>query len=72
MSDILTHTLYNLYNAPDGFCFDLLCSDEPIVDDAESAAFNAESRVSFYFTKVYNFYFINITIYSVVMQRLRV
>ncbi|CAK1546529.1 unnamed protein product, partial [Leptosia nina] len=46
MSDIMTHTLYNVYNAPDGFCFDFLCNDEPIVDDPDSKVFNADKRVN--------------------------
>ncbi|CAH0712856.1 unnamed protein product, partial [Brenthis ino] len=52
MSDILTHTLYNLYNAPDGFCFDLLCSDEPIVDDPDSSVYNADIRVNTFISQV--------------------
>ncbi|KOB64596.1 Lysosomal alpha-mannosidase, partial [Operophtera brumata] len=44
MSDIMTHTLFNLYNAPDGFCFDFLCSDEPLVDDPDAKVYNADKR----------------------------
>lgn len=46
MSDIMTHTLFNLYNPPEGFCFDFLCNDEPIMDDPDSRVFNADKRVS--------------------------
>ncbi|XP_050358334.1 lysosomal alpha-mannosidase-like, partial [Nymphalis io] len=52
MSDILTHTLFNLYNAPDGFCFDFLCSDEPIVDDYDSKVYNADKRVNDFISQV--------------------
>ncbi|XP_063392346.1 lysosomal alpha-mannosidase-like [Cydia fagiglandana] len=52
MSDIMTHTLFNLYNAPDGFCFDFLCNEEPIVDDPDSKAYNAEKRVNDFITQI--------------------
>jgi len=32
-ADIFTNILYNQYQAPPGFCFDVLCSDEPIIDN---------------------------------------
>ncbi|KAJ0182989.1 hypothetical protein K1T71_000965 [Dendrolimus kikuchii] len=46
MSDIMTHTLFNLYNAPEGFCFDFLCNDEPIIDDPDNKVYNADKRVN--------------------------
>ncbi|CAG4948756.1 unnamed protein product [Parnassius apollo] len=52
MSDIMTHNLFNLYNAPDGFCFDFLCSDEPIVDDPDSHVYNADSRVNDFIAQI--------------------
>ncbi|CAH2101690.1 unnamed protein product [Euphydryas editha] len=52
MSDIMTHTLYNLYNAPEGFCFDFLCSDEPIVEDPDSKSYNADKRVNDFITQI--------------------
>ncbi|XP_053621957.1 lysosomal alpha-mannosidase-like isoform X2 [Plodia interpunctella] len=52
MSDIMTHTLFNLYNAPDGFCFDFLCTDEPIVDDADNVAYNADKRVNDFIAQI--------------------
>ena len=30
---LFTGVLHNGYNPPDGFCFDSLCGDEPIMDD---------------------------------------
>ena len=32
-ADIFTNILYNQYQAPAGFCFDVLCSDEPFIDN---------------------------------------
>lgn len=45
-ADIFTSILYNHYNAPDGFCFDLLCDDLPIIDDKHSTEYNIDKRVS--------------------------
>ena len=42
--DLFTGVLSNLYQAPIGYCFDILCGDEPIVDDENSPEFNAERR----------------------------
>ncbi|XP_063836494.1 lysosomal alpha-mannosidase-like [Ostrinia nubilalis] len=52
MSDIMTHTLFNLYNAPDGFCFDFLCNDEPIIDDPDNKVYNAERRVNDFIAQI--------------------
>lgn len=43
-TDIFTSVLYNHYDAPTGFCFDLLCGDYPLVDDISSPEYNIESR----------------------------
>ncbi|XP_048480276.1 lysosomal alpha-mannosidase [Plutella xylostella] len=45
-SDIFTGVLYNTYSPPPGFCFDVLCGDEPVVDDVASPAHNVDRRVS--------------------------
>ncbi|XP_050359988.1 lysosomal alpha-mannosidase-like isoform X2 [Nymphalis io] len=45
-SDIFTGALYNTYSPPPGFCFDVLCDDEPIIDDPNSPMFNVEARVT--------------------------
>lgn len=37
--------MYNIYNPPPGFCFDILCADEPIIDDKDSPDYNVNSRV---------------------------
>ncbi|CAB3257391.1 unnamed protein product [Arctia plantaginis] len=52
MSDIMTHTLFNLYNAPEGFCFDFLCNDEPIIDDPDNKVYNADKRVNDFITQI--------------------
>lgn len=44
-SDIFTSVLYNHYSAPPGFCFDIVCDDEPIIDDEESPDYNYKNRV---------------------------
>jgi len=49
---IFTGILYNTYSPPSGFCFDVLCGDETIVDDPNSPMFNIDRRVFFvYFLK---------------------
>ncbi|XP_017153506.2 lysosomal alpha-mannosidase isoform X1 [Drosophila miranda] len=44
-SDLFTGALYNNYQAPDGFCFDILCSDDPIIDGKHSPDNNVKERV---------------------------
>ena len=44
-AEIFTGILYNTYSPPRGFCFDILCGDEPIVDDPKSPMFNIDRRV---------------------------
>ncbi|XP_060520149.1 lysosomal alpha-mannosidase-like [Cylas formicarius] len=44
-SDIFTGVMYNTYSPPPGFCFDILCSDEPIIDDRKSFEYNVDQRV---------------------------
>lgn len=38
--------MYNTYSPPKGFCFDILCTDEPIIDDLKSPDYNVDKRVS--------------------------
>ncbi|XP_050536748.1 lysosomal alpha-mannosidase-like [Daktulosphaira vitifoliae] len=45
-ADLFTHVLYNYYFAPDGFCFDVVCGIDPIVDDIKSPAYNVEKKAS--------------------------
>ncbi|XP_030753916.1 lysosomal alpha-mannosidase-like [Sitophilus oryzae] len=44
-SDIFTSVLYNEYGPPSGFCFDILCSDIPFIDDPDSYEYNVDDRV---------------------------
>lgn len=44
-ADLFTVVLYNTYSPPPGFCFDVLCRDEAIVDDPDSADYNIDQRV---------------------------
>ncbi|XP_072399843.1 lysosomal alpha-mannosidase-like isoform X2 [Diabrotica undecimpunctata] len=44
-SNIFTGSMFNVYSPPRGFCFDLLCSDEPIIDDKKSPDYNVDKRV---------------------------
>nr|AYV99640.1 venom polypeptide [Dolopus genitalis] len=45
-SDIFTGVLYNHYSAPPGFCFDILCNDEPIIDGKNSTENNVAERIN--------------------------
>lgn len=47
-SDIFTGVLYNMYQPPPGFCFDILCSDDPIIDDKNSPEYNVDKKVTNY------------------------
>lgn len=44
-ADLFTGILYNTYSPPPGFCFDILCSDEPIIDDKSSPEYNVDQKV---------------------------
>lgn len=44
-SDIFTGALYNEYANPPGFCFDILCDDEPMIDDVNSTDYNIDKKV---------------------------
>lgn len=45
-ADLFTGVLFNMYSPPPGFCFDILCSDEPIVDDKSSPEYNVDQKVN--------------------------
>lgn len=38
--------LYNTYSPPPGFCFDVLCADDPIIDDKRSPDYNIVTKAS--------------------------
>lgn len=44
-NDIFSGILYNTYSPPPGFCFDILCSDEPFIDNKKSFEYNVDKRV---------------------------
>ncbi|XP_059613211.1 lysosomal alpha-mannosidase isoform X2 [Phlebotomus argentipes] len=44
-SDLFTGVLYNNYGPPPGFCFDILCSDEPMIDDPRSRDYNIDRKL---------------------------
>lgn len=46
-ADLFTGVLYNTYQPPPGFCFDILCSDDPIIDDKHSPEYNVDKKVGF-------------------------
>ncbi|KAF5279397.1 hypothetical protein FQA39_LY05507 [Lamprigera yunnana] len=53
-SNLFTGVLYNTYSPPPGFCFDVLCTDEPIIDDKRSPDYNAPQRVHDFLNYVHN------------------
>lgn len=44
-SELFTSVLYNLYVAPEGFCFDAFCNDDPILDNPKLHGYNVNSKV---------------------------
>lgn len=44
-SELFTSILYNLYVAPEGFCFDAFCNDDPISDNPKLHGYNVNSKV---------------------------
>lgn len=57
-ADLFTGVLYNHYSPPPGFCFDILCADEPVIDDPNSPDYNVPRRVRKMLKKPLNlFYF---------------
>ena len=49
-TSLFTGVLYNFYSPPPGFCFDLLCNDEPIKDDPDLEDYNVDKRKAFFGT----------------------
>lgn len=43
--ELFTSVLYNLYVAPEGFCFDIFCNDDPILDNPKFHGYNVNSKV---------------------------
>lgn len=44
-SSIFTGIFYDHYSAPNGFCFDVICKDEPFIDNPKSADYNVVKKV---------------------------
>ncbi|XP_076239948.1 lysosomal alpha-mannosidase II [Calliopsis andreniformis] len=44
-ADLFTVALYNNYSPPPGFCFDILCQDDPIIDDPNSPDYNVDKKI---------------------------
>uniref|UniRef100_A0A499FTU7 Alpha-mannosidase n=1 Tax=Anopheles arabiensis TaxID=7173 RepID=A0A499FTU7_ANOAR len=44
-NELFTSVLYNHYSAPPGYCFDVLCNDDPMIDDQESTDYNVKARI---------------------------
>ncbi|XP_012923863.1 lysosomal alpha-mannosidase isoform X3 [Heterocephalus glaber] len=47
-ADLFTGVLPNNYNPPEGLCWDVLCADQPVVDDPRSPEYNAKELVSYF------------------------
>ncbi|XP_058146251.1 lysosomal alpha-mannosidase [Dasypus novemcinctus] len=47
-ADLFTGVLPNGYNPPEDMCWDSLCSDKPVVDDAGSPEYNADQVVEYF------------------------
>lgn len=45
-AEIFTGALFNTYFGPSGSCWDIMCSDEPFVDNKQSTAYNVDRLVS--------------------------
>ncbi|XP_026806272.1 lysosomal alpha-mannosidase-like [Rhopalosiphum maidis] len=43
--ELFTSVLYNLYVAPEGFCFDAFCNDDPILDNPKLHGYNVNAKV---------------------------
>lgn len=42
----MTGALYNFYGTPGGFCWDIYCGDDPIVDNQKSPEYNVDKKVA--------------------------
>ncbi|KAM5239300.1 lysosomal alpha-mannosidase [Ctenodactylus gundi] len=47
-ADLFTGVLPNMYNPPSNLCWDVLCTDKPVVDDPRSPEYNAKELVSYF------------------------
>ncbi|XP_035775636.1 lysosomal alpha-mannosidase-like [Anopheles albimanus] len=49
-NNLFTSVLYNHYSAPPGFCFDVLCNDDPLIDDNRSTDYNVQAKIDTFIT----------------------
>ncbi|KAF7465586.1 Hypothetical predicted protein [Marmota monax] len=47
-ADLFTGVLPNNYNPPEKLCWDMLCTDSPVVEDPRSPEYNAKSLVDYF------------------------
>ena len=43
---MFTGALFNGYGPPAGFCFDIFCGDDPIMDDPRMHDYNKDQKVA--------------------------
>ena len=43
---LFTGALYNGYGPPGGFCFDIFCGDDPVMDDPRLHDYNVQQKVN--------------------------
>ncbi|XP_049645255.1 lysosomal alpha-mannosidase [Suncus etruscus] len=48
VADLFTSVLPNMYNPPEGMCWDTVCIDSPLVEDPQSPEFNAPDLVNYF------------------------
>ncbi|CAL1684554.1 unnamed protein product [Lasius platythorax] len=44
-ANLFTTAMYNTYSPPPGFCFDVLCADDPMIDDPDSPDYNIDKKI---------------------------
>ncbi|KAL2743902.1 lysosomal alpha-mannosidase isoform X2 [Vespula maculifrons] len=44
-ANLFTAAMFNTYSPPPGFCFDVLCNDEPVIDDPDSPDYNVHTKI---------------------------
>ncbi|KAM4888684.1 lysosomal alpha-mannosidase [Thomomys bottae] len=47
-ADLFTGVLPNMYNPPKYLCWDILCADDPVVEDPQSPEYNANKLVRYF------------------------
>uniref|UniRef100_A0AAG5DR73 Alpha-mannosidase n=1 Tax=Anopheles atroparvus TaxID=41427 RepID=A0AAG5DR73_ANOAO len=53
-SELFTSALYYIYAPPPGFCFDVLCNDDPIIDGPYSRDNNVREKIDLFLETVHN------------------